>query len=83
MATIDDFRGRLDAEFAMLSAGIEQRRSVIDLEYQQGQQRFVEEFVPSRIPLGGYPPVAVLALIGRPGTIKQFGRSLFGFAAGD
>jgi YHS domain-containing protein len=47
MATIDDFRSRLDAEFAMLSAGIEQRRSVIDLEYQQRQQRFVEEFVPA------------------------------------
>jgi YHS domain-containing protein len=47
MATLDDFRSRLDAEFAMLSAGIEQRRSVIDLEYQQRQQRFMEEFVPA------------------------------------
>ena len=47
MATIDDFSSRLDAEFAMLSAGIEQSRAVADVVYQQRQQRFAEEFVPA------------------------------------
>lgn len=47
MATLDDFNRRLDAEFVRLSAGIEQKRSVIDREYQQRQQRFAEEFVPA------------------------------------
>jgi YHS domain-containing protein len=47
MATLDDFTGRLDAEFARLSAGIEQRRLAIDREYEQRQRRVVEEFVPA------------------------------------
>lgn len=47
MATLDDFSSRLDAEFGMLSAGIEHRRSEFDLEYEQRQQRFAKEFVPA------------------------------------
>ncbi len=47
MRKADDFCSRLDAAFALLPEGIEQRRSVIDLEYQERQQRFAEDFIPS------------------------------------
>jgi YHS domain-containing protein len=47
MSKSDDFSSRLDAEFARISAGIEQKRSAIDGEYQHRQQRFAEEFVPA------------------------------------
>jgi YHS domain-containing protein len=47
MAKLDDFSSRLDAACALLPEAIEQRRAVIDREYQQRQQRFAEEFIPA------------------------------------
>jgi YHS domain-containing protein len=47
MSELDDFRSRLDAAFALLPAAIEHRRSAIDRDYQQRQQRFAEEFLPA------------------------------------
>jgi len=47
MAKLDDFSGRLDAAFALLPNAIEQKRSVIDREYQERQQRFAQEFIPA------------------------------------
>jgi YHS domain-containing protein len=47
MRKADDFCSRLDAAFALLPEGIEQRRSVIDREYQERQQRFAEDFIPA------------------------------------
>ena len=47
MEKADDFSSRLDAAFALLPARIEQRRSVIDREYQERQRRFAEDFIPA------------------------------------
>jgi len=47
MERVDDFSTRLDAAFALLPEGIEQRRSAIDREYQERQQRFAEDFMPA------------------------------------
>lgn len=47
MEQADDFSNRLDAAFALLPEGIEQRRSVIDREYKERQQRFAEDFIPA------------------------------------
>jgi hypothetical protein len=47
MRDLDDFNTRLDAEFALLPAAIEQKRSDIDREYQGRQQRFVDAFMPA------------------------------------
>lgn len=46
-AKLDDFSSRLDSAFALLPQAIEQRRSVIDREYQERQQRFAQEFIPA------------------------------------
>jgi YHS domain-containing protein len=47
MAQLDDFSSRLDAACALLPEAIEERRAVIDREYQQRQQRFAERFIPA------------------------------------
>jgi YHS domain-containing protein len=47
MRELDNFNTRLDTEFALLPAAIEQKRCDIDREYHGRQQRFVDAFMPA------------------------------------